>query len=104
MIIRSKRVPEAGVFDKGDNTIVQHVMPIGTLLHQNAELRKDPNKGWDDKKEMKMEARFDPLTWAELCKLHPEIRLGDPELRQKTIRKILNDPNFADFRTSNTRA
>ncbi len=104
MIIRSKRTPTPGVFNEGDKTIVQHVMPIGDLLAQNYEMRKDPNQGWDKNKERKMEARFDPLTWKTLCDLHPEIRFGDTEIRTKTIRKILNDPLFAEFRTSTTRA
>jgi hypothetical protein len=104
MIIRSKRTPTAGVYDEGDKTIVQHVLPIGDLLSENYELRKDPRKGWDKNKERKLEARFDPITWHSLCQLHPEIQGGDAELRTKTIRKILNDPNFSDFRVSNTRA
>lgn len=104
MLITSKRTPTPGVFYEKDKVVIQHVEPIGELLSQNAELRKDPNQGWDKKKEMKLEARFDPVTWLEICRLHPEIRSGDRELRQKTLRKVLNDPNFAFFRTSTTRA
>jgi hypothetical protein len=103
MIVRSNRLKEGtDISEKNGELILAHTMNIDPILEANYHSKKDEQDGWNKERSMRMVARISPLTWKKWCKEYPEILVGDKELREKTIYKLLYTEEGKKFWTVNS--
>lgn len=101
MIIRTSRLSPGSVVEtKKDKFVINHIENIDPVLAHNYEARKDPNQGYSKDRELQKVATVPMLTWLEWTRKFPELVAGDKELREKTLRKLLNK-EFPMFKTIN---
>lgn len=86
-------------FEEGGKMIVQHRQDVEPILDRNQALANHDDRGYSPSRELRRVASI-PLT--EIMKVMKKVgkfQLTDPEVKVE-IKRMLNDGDFAKFRTS----
>ena len=90
MIIRSSRLTEGQTLEEKDGKLIlTNSINIDPVLKANYEARKDSKDGYTDGHTMRRVASVPFPTWLVWTRDHPELLIGDKELKEKTLKKLL---------------
>lgn len=100
MIIRSSKLSEGNTLEEqGGKIVLTHTENIEPVLEANYASRKDLNNGWSKNRNMRRIASIPFTVWLQWTKQYPELIMGDKELKEKTLRKILKEEEMKQFWT-----
>ena len=90
MIIRTNKLSEGTHLKEEDGKLtLTRVTDIDPILQSNFESKKDLNNGFSKDRSYRKIASVSMDTWLGWCKQNPELVVGDKELREKTLKKLL---------------
>lgn len=98
MILRSNKLQNETTLEEKDGKIhLTRYTNIEPLLQSNFESRKDPNNGWAKDRSYRKIASVPMDVWLTWTKQHPELLLGDKELRDKVLKKLMYEEENRPF-------
>ena len=98
MIIRSHRLTEGNHVEEIDGKIVlTRTTNIDPLLEANYKARNDGTNGWRMDRSLRKIASIPMDLWLTWTKQYPELLIGDREIKEKTLRKLLKSEEASMF-------
>lgn len=100
MILRTNKLTEGTTVVEKDNKLtLTRVDNIEPVLEANYHARKDSQNGWMKDRSMRRIASVPFVVWNQWIKEYPELVVGDKELKEKTLRKLLRQEEAQQFLT-----
>lgn len=81
--------PQEHIEMQGDKVVYTKVVDETPLLRANDHAKRDSQDGWSVDRKMRRVASIPFDEWNVWIKNYPELLVGDKELREKTLRKLL---------------
>ena len=81
--------PQTNLEIDGDKITLTRVVDETALLAANDHAKRDSQDGWSRDRKMRRVASIPFDEWNVWIKNYPELLVGDKELREKTLRKLL---------------